>query len=463
MPKRRRKHRGPRTPRKGLDQARTKPWTISPAALGVLAVGWAICFMTLHGYRRPFGEEPTIAWHLALGHGFRSPVDVSPTAPPSAWSAPLYPLAIAGAYQLFGIGSPAAATALMLLNAVFFGLIVVGTERLSTALFGSQVPALMAAALLAIHPLFLFYMADFWDGFMGLAIFVCLTAGAVRLGRVAESGGRIGYGPPGALGVGMGLLALTNVSYAVSFPVLLYQAFGQKPLVYRWRLAAVAAITCLVVISPWTIRNYAAFGQLVPVRTGGALQLWIGNAPISDGWIDAGVPPVHPYVNPAEGKVLLTIGEPAYNDLAFKRFENGLVANPLGYVVSCLRRALYMLVGKPTAARYPLFVDWKWRGVFWGPLLLNAFVALLGVAGMVAARRFHYRQSGLPVLAASVALPFVATAVSNRYTLPLRWLLIVYSGFCGWMLLRRSRVSSEGQPEQRTQEEPEPVRARTHP
>ncbi len=226
--------------------------------------------------------------------------------------------------------------------------------------------------------------------------------------------------------------------------------------------AAVAAITCLVVISPWTIRNYAAFGQLVPVRTGGALQLWIGNAPISDGWIDAGVPPVHPYVNPAEGKVLLTIGEPAYNDLAFKRFENGLVANPLGYVASCLRRASYMLVGKPTAARYPLFVDWKWRGVFWGPLLLNAFVALLGVAGMVAARRFHYRQSGLPVPAASVALPFVATAVSNRYTLPLRWLLIVYSGFCGWLIFRWYQQRSGVLSEQRA-EEPASVRARTHP
>ena len=442
MPKRRRKHRGPRTPRKGLDQARTKPWTISPAALGVLAVGWAICFMTLHGYRRPFGEEATIAWHVAMGHGFSSPVDVSPSAPPSAWSAPLYPLTIAAAYRLFGIASPASTTALMLLNAVFLGVIVVGTERLSKFLFGSPVPGLLGAALLAIHPLFLFYLADFWDGFMGLAMFVWLTTAAVRLGRVAESGGATSYAQACAFGAGMGLLALTNASYAVSYPVLLYQAFRQKLVVDRWRGATVAGITCLLVISPWTIRNYAAFGRLVPVRTGGAIQLWIGNAPVSDGWIDAGVPPVHPYVNAAEGKLLLTVGEPAYNDLAFNRFEKGLIANPLGYVASCLRRATYMIVGKPTAARYPVFVDWKWRGVFWGPILLNASVALLAVAGMAAARRFHYRQSGLPVLAASVALPFIATAVSNRYTLPLRWLLIVYAGFCGWVLFRLYRRSS---------------------
>ena len=46
------------------------------------------------------------------------------------------------------------------------------------------------------------------------------------------------------------------------------------------------------------------------------------------------------------------------------------------------------------------------------------------------------------MLGASVALPFIATAVSNRYTLPLRWLLIVYSGFCGWELFRSYRRSS---------------------
>jgi hypothetical protein len=55
---------------------------------------------------------------------------------------------------------------------------------------------------------------------------------------------------------------------------------------------------------------------------------------------------------------------------------------------------------------------------------------------MIAARRFGYRQRGLPVLAASIALPFIATAVTDRYSLPLRWLLVMYVGASIWILSR---------------------------
>ena len=437
MSKSRRGQHGLKTPPKRLGKARNRTWTVSPVALGVLAVGWAIFFMTLHGYqnRPPFAEEANIAWHVALGHGFRSPMDASPTAPPSAWSAPLYPLVIAAAYRLFGIGSSGAVTALMLLNAVFFGMIVVGTERLATRLFGSQIPGLLAAGLFASHPLFLFYMGDFWDGFMSLAIFVWLTVAALRLSDAAASGGRISHVNAGALGAGMGILLLTNASYAVGYPVLLYIAFRQSLSASRWRFAAVTCVACLVVISPWTIRNYEAFGRLIPIRTGSGIQFWIGNAPVSEGWLDAKAFAVHPYVNPTERQSLLTLGEPAYNDLAFKRFEGGLVADPLGYVARCLRRSMYLLVSEPTEREdYPLLFNWEWDGIFWDGFLLNASVAILGVGGMVAARRFRSRQWGLPVLAASVALPFIATAVTDRYSLPLRWLLVMYAGGGVWML-----------------------------
>jgi hypothetical protein len=161
---------------------------------------------------------------------------------------------------------------------------------------------------------------------------------------------------------------------------------------------------------------------------------------VSDGWLDAKAFSVHPYVNPVERRLLLTVGEPAYNDLAFERFEEGLVASPFGYLGRCLRRSMYLLISKPTApADYPLLVNWDWHGVFWDGLLLNVLVAILGVSGMLAARRFGYRQDGLPILAASVALPFIATAVTDRYSLPLRWLLVMYSGAGIWMLFRLCR------------------------
>jgi len=444
MAKRRREPRGLKSPARRSGKASIKAEIVSrkaemvsPVALGIVAIVFAVCFMTLHGYqdRPPFAEEANIAWHIALGHGFRSPMDASPAAPASAWSAPLYPAVIAAAYRIFGIGSPAAVTALMLLNAVFFGMIVVGTARLATLIFGSQVPGLLAAGLLAVHPLFLFYMADFWDGFMSLAIFVWLTVAAMWLGHV----GRISRLNAGAIGVSMGLLALTNASYVVCFPVLLYLAF--RPLSARgWISAAIACAACLVVISPWTIRNYEQFGRLIPVRTGSGIQFWIGNAPVSQGWLDAKAFAVHPYVNPIERQSLLTLGEPAYDDLAFERFKAGFFSSPFEYFADCLRRSMYLLVGDPASPTdFPLLFNWEWRGVFWDGLLLNASVAILGVGGMIASRRFRYPQRGLPVLAAGAALPFIVTAVTDRYSLPLRWLLVLYAAACLWMLVRLRR------------------------
>lgn len=419
--------------------------TVGPLTLGVLAVIWAISVMVYGNYqnRPPFAEEANIAWHIAAGHGFRSPMDPSPAAPPSAWSAPLYPLVIAAAYRAFGTTSPSAVTALMLLQALFFGIIVVGTVRLGTLLFESPVPGLLAAAFFSIHPLFLFYVADFWDEFMSLAIFVALTACAAQMGAILATGGRVRMWAAGAFGAGLGILALTNTTYASGFPALLYLAFWRLRSAERWRSIAVACGACLLVISPWTIRNYHAFNRLILVRTGIGNHLWIGNAPMSDGWTeDDAALSLQPFLNQTERQSLLALGEPAYNDLDLKRFEADLIANPRRYLVSCLRRSMYMLVGKPTYQpdNYPLLINWEWRGVFWDNLILNALVAILGVGGMFAARRFHYPYGVLAILAASIALPFIATAANDRYSLPLRWLLVFYAGACVWLMFRKRPV-----------------------
>ena len=38
-------------------------------------------------------------------------------------------------------------------------------------------------------------------------------------------------------------------------------------------------LTCVLGIVPWTARNYAAFGQLVPVKSNFGLEFWLGNNP----------------------------------------------------------------------------------------------------------------------------------------------------------------------------------------
>ena len=412
---------------------------ISVLALGALAVSWAIGVSTYRGYHTesPYAEQANIARHLALGHGFRSPMDPSPDAPPSAMASPFYPLVIAGSYRALGYGSPSALIALMLLNALFFGLIVTGLERVSTHVFQSQIPGLVSAAILAIHPIFLVHMGDYWDGFMSLAMFAWITVAAVRLGDRAPSAGGIRYVSAGVFGAGLGVLALTNASYVGCFPVLLYIACRAPLARVQWRAVAVACVACIAVISPWTIRNYDAFGRLVPIRTGSGVQFWIGNPPVSGGWLDWRAYRVHPYINSAERRSLLTLGEPAYNDLVFARFKEALAARPLGFVASCLRRSLYLVIGNPAKPGYPpRFVEWKWEGTSARSLLAHTTLALLGVAGMILSRRAGYPLCGLPLLAVAAVAPFLLTGVHDRFSLPLRWVLVLYAGAALWLLFR---------------------------
>src|SRR5579862_2344637 len=423
-------------PSRSASGRRTAAWR--PAVLvGVAATCWAIGVMAFHGYqtRRPAAEEANIAVHVALGHGFRSPMDPSASAPPSAWSPPAYPLVIAAAYRVFGIASRPAIIALLLINALFFGMVIAGTERLGLRVFGSRAPGLLAGALIAVHPLFLWYAGDFWDGFMALALFVWLTLGALWLGAQARGGRGATRWNAAALGGGLGLLALTNASYTTAYPVILALAFPYpRSAASRLQLSALSCAVCLAVVAPWTIRNYEAFGRFIPLRTGSAILMWLGSEPASDGWLGPRAYDMHPYSNPVERRSLLKLGEPAYNDRAFKRFAIGVSDDPVGYVEACVRRSLFLVFGNPTEREhYPLLVNWEYRGVFWDYLLLNTVVAALGMAGMVAARRFPDRPRGIPLLAASLMLPFIVSVVIDRYGLPLRWLLVFYTGALLWM------------------------------
>jgi hypothetical protein len=418
------------------------PWRLSPVIVAVLAVSWAMAIAIVRGdhHTRPFAEQANIARHLVLGHGFRSPMDAAPDAPPSAWSPPMYPLVIATVYRLFGMASQPAVVVLLLLNALFFAIIVTATVQLSIRSFQSPIPGLIAAGLLAIHPAFRVAVGDFWDGLMALAIFAWLTVAALRPGGGSSSGKTKRVASAAGFGAGLGLLALTNASYAITFPVLLFIACRGPIVRGRYLAAGVAVVACLTVVAQWTIRNYIVFGRLVPIRTGLAVQFWIGNPPISDGWLDQSAFSAHPYANPAERALILQLGEPAYDDLVFVRFEDATIARPSGYVAACLRRAIYLLIGNPTRpGRAPLFVAWEWDAIVWRSLLFAACVAILGVGGMVAARRAGYSQHGLPLLAATVGLPFVVSAMTDRYSLPLRWLLVTYTGASIWLIRRRDR------------------------
>jgi hypothetical protein len=51
------------------------------------------------------------------------------------------------------------------------------------------------------------------------------------------------------------------------------------PLAFNLRLAIIFAVTMLLVIAPWTVRNLTVFQQFVLLETKGGVNFWLGNSP----------------------------------------------------------------------------------------------------------------------------------------------------------------------------------------
>jgi 4-amino-4-deoxy-L-arabinose transferase-like glycosyltransferase len=168
------------------------------------------------------------------------------TSVPTAAHPPLYPTVLA-ALSLVGLKSVLAHRAL---GAFLGGVTIVLVALIGRRVGGDRV-GLAAALIAAFYPLLVAADgAPMSESLYGLLIAACLLL-ALRL-RARRTAWRAA-----ALGAAIGLAALTR-SEALLLLLLL-----ALPLTWRaWRpfLAAVAA--CVVVLLPWTIRNYSAFDRL---------------------------------------------------------------------------------------------------------------------------------------------------------------------------------------------------------
>jgi hypothetical protein len=267
----------------------------------VLAGCWAATVLVAHHYLRapPFAEENNIAIHLARGEGFGSPMDSSVHPAPTSWSPPIYPYLMATVYRLWGIRTPAAITALMAINAACFGAVVAGVCVLGRTHFSSAA-GWVTAGLLAIHPSFLFFVGDYWDTYLALALFIWILIAAERSTKPVWAA---------IVGAGLGLLSLTNAAYVLAYPLIVWRAVRFESPPRRRRAVAFAVAAFCVTLAPWTVRNAATFGRLMYVRGGAEFELWLGNRPGASGLVNDATVADHPYKNAAQRAELIRIGE----------------------------------------------------------------------------------------------------------------------------------------------------------
>jgi Dolichyl-phosphate-mannose-protein mannosyltransferase len=177
---------------------------------------------------------------------------------------------------LYFLGVPFALTgsltALKYLQCLVGALLTPALGLLGRSSFGERA-GLLAAFLAAVYPELVWFAAHFWAE----TLFTVLLWWAIERLVASDDLGS----PRAALAAGL----LWGAAILTRETVLYFVPLGALWLAWRrpggLRRAGLFVCASLVVVMPWTVRNYLVFDAFVPVSTAGALNLWQGNTRLS--------------------------------------------------------------------------------------------------------------------------------------------------------------------------------------
>jgi hypothetical protein len=354
-------------------------------------------------------ENFQIARALVAGKGFAQPFG-EPTGP-TAWSAPVYP-AIQAALLWAGDGSrDVVITGIVFLQVgvlVATGLLVVALAWQTTRRLGAPVAAALFALGLGYHFWHWFQLAH--DCWLTLLVLNLLIAGLCWLGPLDRWPRAAGWGLFG------GFCALTNPVIGFAWGVLSLALGLQQR---AWSRLAVALLAAGLTLAPWTVRNYLAFGRLIPVKSNMAYEAYQSQCLQSDGLYQVATAERHPSnTSSREGREYRAIGETAYLDRKWQQLRDAIWANPGDFVERVTDRVLgvtiwYVPFHRTQEARQPWLL---WVRRWTHPLPFLALLILLFTAARQPLLWPQWIVIGVYLL---YLLPYIGLSYYERYTVPL--------------------------------------------
>jgi len=312
----------------------------------------------LHQYRtRPGQDNFGFAWEMgrigrsiALGHGFGSPYEGN--TGPSAWEPPLYPFLMGGVFKIFGIYTLASAWVLLGINSLLATLTTIPIFWIAQRTFGERI-AVWSAYSWALCPYVWYWSIHWiWDTTFTPLVLACIFLVALELQDWPGWRGWIYFGA--LFGVG----ALANPTMLAFLPFCGLWIWRQR---YHRGLpsltgVALSSLAFFIVLSPWLIRNYEAFGRFVFVRDDFGLQFRLGNGPYADGML---MPFLQPNLDPVELAKFQRMGELAYAAECKRLAFEWICAHPSRFALISLKRFFYFWNGVPRPTSSASWIDFR--------------------------------------------------------------------------------------------------------
>ena len=413
-------------------------WVWGLIALGVAARAGAVLALQSHFVPRSTFEHGEIAANLLAGRGFS--VEFLGADGPTSQQAPLYPLLVAAAYAIGGIGTPRALLILELGQALLGGWLVAETIRLARSVAPGRRPVALGAGLIvAVHPTLVYAATHVQVAGLAAALLVATLARAYEA-LTSRDAFRVG--------LWLAALMLTDPILGLVAPGVVWAMLrvGTAPLILR--PIAAMGLAALLGIFPWVVRNAVVHGEFVPIKSTFGYAFWQGNCRQSMGTDKVVRASVETALNRdaaslrdlnatlwaarheagyiddialtrADYRILGAVKEPERSRILFRRALHELKGKPGRYLALCLRRLRYFVLFDETNPKT------RNRLYRLGHLGLTA-IALLGLA---LAPRDILRRLGPTLLTVGLVAAFHAmTIVSARFHLPIEPLLALWAG-----------------------------------
>ncbi len=447
-------------------------WLLMLVLLAVLARAGAVVVLRSHEVPRSTFEHGEIAENLLAGRGFS--VKFLGGDGLTSQQAPLYPFLLAGAYAIGGVGTPRSLLIFELGQSLLGGLLVLGVAELARQVApGKKWVERGACLIAAVHPT-LVYAATHVQ--VALLAAMTLTWALAVGARAARTGSlRDGW----LAGVWLALAALTDPILGIAGPAIVVGVVRSLSVGRSARLAWRMGLACLLGVSPWVVRNAAAHGEFVPIKSSFGYAFWQGNCALSEGTDKVVRASVEKALSADAGnladwnkslwkarheagyiddialtrddyKALGALNEPGRSRLLFRRALADLSRDPSRYVLLTARRLRYFVLFDETNP--------KTRSLFYR--IPHLGLTVLAALGLCLTTR-ECRRAMVPTFltVGAIAAFHSLTIVSARFHIPIEPVLGLWaaSGLARWGTRGASKFRAESIAEPARQEMPIPV------
>lgn len=194
---------------------------------------------------------------------------------PIIFRTPAYPYFVAAVYHFFGVGNHLALLLFQAALDALTGLLIYWTGMKIV----NNKAAILAGVLFAIYPLSAYYTLRVFPESM-FTLSMMAVAASLVWSMEADRPFRFLL-----VGFTVGLSALIKPVVMLLTPFIGVVMLLRAPSSWKRviRNTTLMVVGFVVLVSPWSLRNYLVTGQFIPLATGGGYSMWVGNNLTGDG------------------------------------------------------------------------------------------------------------------------------------------------------------------------------------